>query len=72
MRERPTLEFKVLRNIRVFQEAFEEGRLEGREEGKLEMIPEFLELGWNLEQIAKVLKLEIDVVRQAAQKGVPE
>ncbi|MBH8562973.1 Rpn family recombination-promoting nuclease/putative transposase [Nostoc sp. CENA67] len=54
----------AIRNTRVFQEAREEGKLEG----KLEAIPEFLKLGLSLEQIAKALKLEIDVVRQAAEK----
>ncbi|QSJ16446.1 Rpn family recombination-promoting nuclease/putative transposase [Nostoc sp. UHCC 0702] len=66
----------AIRNTKVFQEAKEEGKLEGREEGRLEgklkAVPRLLKLGLSLEQIAEALELEIDVVRQAAEKGVPE
>lgn len=48
-------------------EAREEGRLEGELQGKLESVPGFLELGLTVEQIASALKLEIAIVRQAAQ-----
>ncbi|MBH8562972.1 Rpn family recombination-promoting nuclease/putative transposase [Nostoc sp. CENA67] len=52
----------LIRHTRFYQEAFEEG--------KLEAIPRLLKLGLNVEQIAEALELEIDVVRQAAEKGL--
>lgn len=50
------------------QEGKEEGRQEGRQEGKLETVPRLLALGLNVEQIAEALELDVEVVRQAAQK----
>ena len=50
----------VIRNTRVYQEA--------KEEGKLEAVPRLLKLGLSLEQIAEALELNIDVVRQTAEK----
>ncbi len=55
----------AIRNTRVYQEAKEEGKIEG----KLESVPELLKLGLSFEQIAEALKLDIDVVRQAAAKS---
>ncbi|BAZ51380.1 hypothetical protein NIES4103_40290 [Nostoc sp. NIES-4103] len=66
----------LIRHTKVYQEAFEEGRLQAKLEAikqdKLETVPRLLKLGLSVEQIAKALKLEIDEVRQAAEKGVPE
>ncbi len=58
----------AIRNTRVYQEAKEEGKLEGKIEGKIEAVPRLLKLGLSLEQIAEALELEIDLVRQAAEK----
>lgn len=56
------------------QEALEEGRQEGRQEGlergqlqaKLAMIPRLLQRGLSLEELAEVLELDIETIRQAA------
>ncbi|MBA3921362.1 MAG: Rpn family recombination-promoting nuclease/putative transposase [Nostocaceae cyanobacterium] len=48
------------RETRFYQEV--------QEETKLETIPELLKVGLNVEQIAQVLKLDIEVVQQAIQK----
>ncbi|MHC5732180.1 MAG: Rpn family recombination-promoting nuclease/putative transposase, partial [Nostoc sp.] len=49
------------------REVFEEGREEGRQEAKLEVIPQLLALGLSIEQIAQVVGLDEQLVRQAAQ-----
>ncbi|MHC5824978.1 MAG: hypothetical protein ACYT04_56325 [Nostoc sp.] len=49
------------------REVFEEGREEGRQEAKLEAIPQLLALGLSIEQIAQVVGLDEQLVRQAAQ-----
>jgi predicted transposase/invertase (TIGR01784 family) len=54
-----------LQQTRVYQEAKEEGRLEA----KLEVISQFLIWGLTVEQIAQALNLEIEIVRQVAQKA---
>jgi predicted transposase/invertase (TIGR01784 family) len=48
------------RETRFYQEV--------QEETKLETIPELFKVGLNVEQIAQVLKLDIEVVQQAIQK----
>jgi predicted transposase/invertase (TIGR01784 family) len=65
-----------LKKTKFYQEAYQdgerEGKLEGRLEGerkgemkaKLEAIPELLELGLTVEQIAKALKLPPDVIER--------
>ncbi|MEH2037792.1 Rpn family recombination-promoting nuclease/putative transposase [Nostoc sp.] len=49
------------------REGRQEGRQEGIQEGKLETIPQLLGLGLSIEQIAQVLGLDEQVVRQAIQ-----
>ncbi|WP_318780848.1 Rpn family recombination-promoting nuclease/putative transposase [Dendronalium phyllosphericum] len=53
-------------------EGREEGRLEGREEGrleaKLEAVAQLLVLGLTVEKISQALGLEVELVRQIAQK----
>jgi predicted transposase/invertase (TIGR01784 family) len=61
----------IIRNTRVYQEAFEEGEQQCRREGeqqcrsaaKLETIPRLLNMGLSVEQIAEALDLDIEVVR---------
>lgn len=52
------------RQTRFYQEV----REEVQEETKLETIPRLLREGLNVEQIARVLELNIEVVRQAVEK----
>lgn len=64
-----------LKQTKVYQEALEEGEHIGEQRGeqrgklqaKLEAIPELIQLGLSLEQIARALKLSLEVVQQAAQ-----
>ena len=74
----------LIRNTRVYQEAFTEGeqqgrlageqqgRLAGEQQGrlaaKLETVPSLIELGLSVEQIAQALAIDIEVVRQALPK----
>ncbi len=70
----------LIRNTRVYQEAFAEGeqqgrlegeqqgRLEGEQQAKLAAVKRLLELGLSVEQIAQAMELDIEVVKQAAQQ----
>ena len=58
-----------LKQTRFYQEAKEEGKQEGKQEGKLESIPGLLAIGLSVEQIAKALGLDLEIVRQAAQSS---
>lgn len=66
------LSLSDLKQTRFYQEAKEEGREEGREEGKqegkLEVVPRLLTLGLTVEQIAEALGLEVEIVREVAQR----
>ena len=53
---------------RFYQEVKEEVREEIKEEVKLETIPKLLREGLTVEQIARILELDIEVVRQAIKK----
>ncbi|BBD66472.1 hypothetical protein NIES4072_62580 [Nostoc commune NIES-4072] len=52
-----------LKQSRFYQDVFAEGKQEGIKEGKLEVIPQLLGLGLNIEQIAQALGLDEQVVR---------
>ncbi|MGA9380166.1 MAG: hypothetical protein WBV73_15485, partial [Phormidium sp.] len=62
-----------LRNTRFAQELIKEGakigeergKVEGIVEGKLQTIPRLLAKGFSVEEIADVLQLDIEQVRQA-------
>lgn len=56
------LNLDLIRDTKVYQEAFEEGELQA----KLKMIPILLELGLSIQQIAEKLKLDVEIVREAA------
>lgn len=62
-----------LKQTKVYREALEEGKLEGTLEGerkaKLEAIPELLKEGLSIEQIARALKLPVEVVRQESDRA---
>ena len=49
------------------QEFISEALQEGKQEGKLESVPQLLELGLNVEQLAEALDLDLEQVREAAQ-----
>ncbi len=52
----------LIRNTRVYREAF----AEGEQQAKLVAVKRLIELGLSVEQIAQAMELDIDVVRQAA------
>ncbi|MFB2896882.1 Rpn family recombination-promoting nuclease/putative transposase [Aerosakkonemataceae cyanobacterium BLCC-F50] len=56
-----------LKQTRVYQDAFQEGRQEGEIATKLATVPRLLALGLTVEQIAQALELDIEEVRKAAQ-----
>ena len=62
-----------LTEIKIYQEALEEGRQEGRQEGqllsKIESIPRMIKLGLSLEIIAASLDLPIETVQAEANKN---
>ena len=56
-----------LKQTKVYQEAFQEGRQEGEIAAKLATVPRLLALGLTVEQIAQALELDVEQVRQTAQ-----
>ena len=54
----------IIRNTRVYQEAF----AEGEQQAKLATVPRLLNMGLTVEQVAQALDLDIEVVRQAVPK----
>ncbi|GAB4208109.1 MAG: Rpn family recombination-promoting nuclease/putative transposase [Coleofasciculaceae cyanobacterium] len=65
-----------LKNTRVYQEAHEEGLQEGIERGliqgelkaKLEIIPRLLQRDFSIQEIAELLALDVDTVRDVAEE----
>ena len=57
-----------LKQTRYFQDVKEEGKIEGKLEEKLEIIPLLLRLGLSVEAIASELNLDVELVRNVAQK----
>lgn len=56
-----------LKQTRVYQEALAEGRAEGRAEGERRIkqaVPQLLEFGLSVEQVAQALGLDVETVRQ--------
>lgn len=59
-----------LKQTRYFREVAEEAKVEGWLKGRLETIPLLLELGLTVEQIAAKLVVDIETVREVAEKSV--
>jgi predicted transposase/invertase (TIGR01784 family) len=55
-----------LKQTKFYQEAFEEGEEVGEQKARLEAIPAFLKEGVSVEQIARALKLPLEVVQKVA------
>ncbi|KOP27639.1 flagellar assembly protein H [Hapalosiphon sp. MRB220] len=58
-----------LKQTRVYQQAFAEGKQEGERRGKLLAVPPMLAAGLTVEQVAQALDLSVDDVRKAAQQS---
>ncbi|NER06697.1 MAG: flagellar assembly protein H, partial [Okeania sp. SIO3C4] len=54
-----------LKKTHFAQELIAESKTEGKLEGKLEVIPSLLRKGFSVEEIAEILELEVEQVRQA-------
>lgn len=57
-----------VRKTRLYQEIAAEGHEKGKLEGKLEAVTRLLKVGLTVEQIAEALELDIEVVREAANR----
>ncbi|MEH2231516.1 MAG: aspartate aminotransferase [Nostoc sp.] len=53
-----------LQETRIYREAKEEGLKQGREQAKLELLPRFLAYGISIEEVAQLLDLTIEQVKQ--------
>ena len=58
------LDLNIIKKTKVYQEAFEEGF----EEGKLQLIPKLMQKGLSIQEVAELLELDQETVRQAAQQ----
>lgn len=57
-----------LKQVRVIQEVLAEGRTEGRIEAKIEVVIAMLQRGFSVEEVAEIVNLEVERVRQVAQQ----
>lgn len=58
------LDLNLIKKTKVYQEAFEEGF----EQGKLELVPKLMQKGLSIQEVAELLELDQETVRQAAQQ----
>jgi predicted transposase/invertase (TIGR01784 family) len=69
------LSLDLIKHTRFYQEAKEEGRLEGileakeegRLEGRLEVMSKLLAKGFTIQEVANLLDLDVETVREAAE-----
>ena len=57
-----------LKQTKVYQEAFEEGKQEGARQEKFRTVPLLLRLGLTVEQVARELQLSVEEVQEATQQ----
>jgi len=62
------LKLPELKKTKVYQEALEEGRQEGKLTQQLKMVSNLIQRGDSLEEIADLLELEVEVVREMSQQ----
>jgi len=60
------LNLDLIKHSRVYQEAKEEGKLEGKIEGKIEVVPNLLAKGFTIQEVANLLDLDVEIVREVA------
>jgi predicted transposase/invertase (TIGR01784 family) len=58
-----------IKRTHLAQELLAEGRAEGELKAKLKIAPQLLVRGFSVEEVAEVLELNIERVRQAAQEN---
>ena len=61
------LSLELIRGTRVYQELKEEAREEVKEEVKIEMIAKLLQRGMSVQEVAEILELDVEVVRNIEQ-----
>jgi predicted transposase/invertase (TIGR01784 family) len=61
------LNLNLLRETKIYQEAKEEGKQEGKEERSLEIVSKLLQKGFSIQEVAELLELDIETVRQIIQ-----
>lgn len=57
-----------IKGTKVDREAFEEGFEEGKEQKKLEILSKLLQKGLSIQEVADLLELDPEMVRQAARR----
>ena len=58
------LDLSLLRETRVFREAKEEGK----QEVKLEILPKLVQKGFSIQEIAEILEIDVETIRQSLEK----
>lgn len=56
-------------SVELKQTVLEEGRAEGELQAKFKTVPRLLKRGFSLEEVAEILELDLEQVRQAAQEN---
>ncbi|MHC5820812.1 MAG: DUF2887 domain-containing protein, partial [Nostoc sp.] len=59
------LNLNILKETRVYQEAKAEGEEEGELKAKLKILPKLVQRGLSVQEIAELLELDDDTIRQA-------
>ena len=58
------IDLNQLKHTRFYQEALEQGR----QQMKFEMVPRLLERDFSLQEIAEILELDVETVREVARQ----
>jgi len=58
------LNLNLFKQTKVYQEAKAEGKEEGKLESKLEIVPKLVERGMSIQEIANILDLDTETIRE--------
>lgn len=59
-----------LKQTRLYQEAREEGRQEAQRQAKLALVHRLRQRGLSIEELAEVLELDVETIRQVAAEQI--